>query len=109
MQSLDSAVGELRAMTAMLKQMRDEDAAERRDLAEAVAGLREEVAKLSSRLDALAAESSKECAPGASRLSSLEEWRARADASLRVWRFVAGAAGGVLGAGATLAVQYFMK
>lgn len=109
MQSLDSGIGELRAMTAMLKQMRDEDAAERRALAEAVTGLRTEVARLSSRLDALAAESSKECAPGASRLSSLEEWRARADASLRVWRFIAGAAGGILGSAATLAVQYFMK
>ena len=93
MQELESSMAALKAATDMLRQMREEDARERRTLAEAVSALRTEVARLSA---------------GSERLASLEEWRARADASLRVWRFVAGACGGVLGAAATLAVQYIM-
>ena len=76
----------LKAATDMLRQMREEDARERRALAEAVSELRTEVARLSARIDALASESQRECRPGNERLASLEEWRARADASLRVWR-----------------------
>lgn len=108
MQELESSMAALKAATDMLRQMREEDARERRVLAEAVSELRNEVARLSARIDVLAAESSRECKPGGERLASLEEWRARADASLRVWRLVAGAFGGVLGAAATLAVQYLM-
>lgn len=108
MQELESSMAALKAATDMLRQMRDEDARERRALAEAVTGLRTEVARLSARIDALATESQRECRPGNERLASLEEWRARADASLRTWRFIAGAAGGILGSAATLAVQYFM-
>ena len=108
MQELESSMAALKAATDMLRQMREEDSRERRALAEAVSELRTEVARLSARIDVLAAESSRECRPGNERLASLEEWRARADASLRVWRLVAGACGGVLGAIATLAVQYFM-
>ena len=109
MQDLDSSMAALKAATDMLRQMREEDARERRALAEAVSELRTEVARLSARIDALATESQRECRPGNERLASLEEWRARADASLRVWRYVAGAFGGVLGALATLALQYVMK
>ena len=109
MQELESSMAALKAATDMLRQMREEDARERRALAEAVSDLRTEVARLATRLDAMSAESERECRPGSERLASLEEWRARADASLRVWRFVAGAFGGVLGAAATLAVQYIMK
>jgi len=108
MQELESSMAALKAATDMLRQMREEDARERRALAEAVSALRTEVARLSARIDALAADSQRECRPGNERLASLEEWRARADASLRVWRLVAGACGGVLGAIATLAVQYLM-
>lgn len=109
MQELESSMAALKAATDMLRQMREEDARERRSLAEAVSELRTEVARLSARIDALASESQRECRPGSDRLASLEEWRARADASLRVWRYVAGAFGGVLGALATLALQYIMK
>lgn len=109
MQELESSMAALKAATDMLRQMREEDARERRALAEAVSELRTEVARLSARIDALATESQRECRPGNERLASLEEWRARADASLRVWRLVAGACGGVLGAVATLAVQYLMN
>ena len=108
MQELESSMAALKAATDMLRQMREEDARERRALAEAVSELRTEVARLSARIDVLASESQRECRPGNERLASLEEWRARADASLRVWRLVAGAFGGVLGALATLSVQYFM-
>ena len=109
MQELESSMAALIAATDMLRQMREEDARERRSLAEAVSELRTEVARLSARIDALATESQRECRPGSDRLASLEEWRARADASLRTWRYVAGAFGGVLGALATLALQYMMK
>ena len=109
MQELESSTAALQAAVDMLRTMRDEDARERRVLADAVSELRTEVARLSARIDALAAESQRECRPGSDRLASLEEWRARADASLRVWRYVAGAFGGVLGALATLALQYVMK
>lgn len=109
MQELESSMAALKAATDMLRQMREEDARERRALAEAVSELRTEVARLSARIDVLAAENSRECRPGNERLASLEEWRARADASLRTWRFVAGAFGGALGVLATLALQYIMK
>jgi hypothetical protein len=109
MQELESSLAALTAAVDAVRSMREEDAAERRALAEAVAGLRVEVAKLSARLDAIAAESSRECRPGNDRLSSLEEWRARADAALRVWRFVAGVIGAVMGSVSTLAFQYFIR
>ena len=109
MQELESSMAALKAATDMLRQMREEDARERRALAEAVSALRTEVARLSARIDALAAESQRECRPGNERLASLEEWRARADAALRVWRFVAGVLGAVIGSVSTLAFQYMMK
>jgi len=109
MQELESSTAALQAAVDMLRTMRDEDAHERRALAEAVSELRTEVARLSARIDALASESQRECRPGADRLSSLEEWRARADAALRVWRFVAGVLGAVIGSVSTLAFQYMMK
>ena len=109
MQELESSTAALQAAVDMLRTMRDEDAHERRALAEAVSELRTEVARLSARIDALASESQRECRPGSDRLASLEEWRARADASLRVWRFVAGVLGAVIGSVSTLAFQYMMK
>ena len=109
MQELESSTAALQAAVDMLRTMRDEDAHERRALAEAVSELRTEVARLSARLDAIASDCSRECRPGGDRLSSLEEWRARADAALRVWRFVAGVLGAVIGSVSTLAFQYMMK
>ena len=109
MQELESSMAALKAATDMLRQMREEDARERRSLAEAVSELRTEVARLSARIDALASESQRECRPGSDRLSSLEEWRARADAALRVWRFVAGVLGAVVGSVSTLVFQYMIK
>lgn len=109
MQELESSMAALKAATDMLRQMREEDARERRVLAEAVSELRTEVAKLSARIDAISADCSRECRPGSDRLSSLEEWRARADAALRVWRFVAGVLGAVIGSAATLAFQYMIR
>ena len=109
MQELESSMAALKAATDMLRQMREEDARERRTLADAVSELRTEVARLSARIDALASESQRECRPGNDRLASLEEWRARADAALRVWRFVAGVLGAVIGSVSTLAFQYMMK
>ena len=109
MQELESSTAALQAAVDMLRTMRDEDAHERRALAEAVSELRTEVARLSARLDAIASDCSRECRPGGDRLSSLEEWRARADAALRVWRFVAGVLGAVVGSVSTLAFQYMLK
>lgn len=109
MQELESSTAALQAAVDMLRTMRDEDAHERRALAEAVSELRTEVARLSARLDAIAAEASRECRPGNDRLASLEEWRARADAAIRVWRFVAGVIGAVLGSVSTVAFQYFIR
>jgi hypothetical protein len=109
MQELESSTAALQAAVDMLRTMRDEDAHERRALAEAVSELRTEVARLSARLDAIASDCSRECRPGGDRLSSLEEWRARADAALRVWRFVAGVLGAVIGSVSTLAFQYMIK
>lgn len=109
MQELESSTAALQAAVDMLRTMRDEDAHERRALADAVSELRTEVARLSARLDAIASDCSRECRPGGDRLSSLEEWRARADAALRVWRFVAGVLGAVIGSVSTLAFQYMMK
>lgn len=109
MQELESSTAALQAAVDMLRTMRDEDAHERRALAEAVSELRTEVARLSARIDALASESQRECRPGSDRLSSLEEWRARADAALRVWRFVAGVLGAVIGSVSTLVFQYMIR
>ena len=109
MQELESSMAALKAATDMLRQMREEDARERRTLADAVSELRTEVARLSARIDALASESQRECRPGNDRLASLEEWRARADAALRTWRYVAGVLGAVIGSVSTLAFQYMMK
>jgi hypothetical protein len=109
MQELESSTAALQAAVDMLRTMRDEDAHERRALADAVSELRTEVARLSARLDAIASDCSRECRPGGDRLSSLEEWRARADAALRVWRFVAGVLGAVIGSVSTLAFQYMIK
>ena len=109
MQELESSTAALQAAVDMLRTMRDEDARERRALADAVTELRTEVARLSARIDALASESQRECRPGSDRLSSLEEWRARADAALRVWRFVAGVLGAVIGSVSTLVFQYMIR
>ena len=46
MQELESSMAALKAATDMLRQMREEDARERRALAEAVSELRAEVARL---------------------------------------------------------------
>ena len=109
MPELESSTAALQAAVDMLRTMRDEDAHERRALAEAVSELRTEVARLSARIDALASESQRECRPGNDRLASLEEWRARADAALRVWRFVAGVLGAVIGSVSTLVFQYMIR
>ena len=95
MQELESSMAALKAATDMLRQMREEDARERRSLAEAVSALRTEVARLSARIDALAAESQRECRPGTSAsprsrsgapaptrpCASGASWRERAEAS----------------------------